>query len=100
VDVRDVLSQTEVVLGVALVPDQPQEVKPGEEGGRELDVGLRRLLHVVAAERRVGSGQDGHPGIQGCHDAGLEGEEQERAYETDDSELHGSSEYYVCNHIK
>ena len=58
VDVGDVLSQPQVVLRVTLVPDEPEKIEPREEGGRELDVGLGRLLDVVATERRIGGRQD------------------------------------------
>ena len=91
-DVSDVLSQPEVVLRVALVSDQPQQVKPGEEGGRELDVGLGRLLDVVAAEGGVGSGQDGHAGIQSRHDASLEGRPSERI--SNEGQLWNSNWYW------
>ena len=40
VDVGHMLSQSQVILRVTLVPDQPEQVKPGQQGSRELDVGL------------------------------------------------------------
>ena len=40
VDVRHMLGQTEVVLRVTLVSDEPQEVKAREQGSWQLDVGL------------------------------------------------------------
>ncbi len=71
VDVGDVLSQAEVILGVRLVSDEPQEIEPGEQRCRQLYVGLRRLLDVVATERRISSCQDRHACIQGRHYTGL-----------------------------
>ena len=38
-----------------------------------MDIGLHRLLHVVAAIGRVGCCQDGHTGIECGHDASLYG---------------------------
>ena len=71
VDVGHMLGQSEVIVRVTLVPDEPEEVKTGEEGGRQLDVGLGGLLDVVATESRIGSCQDRHTSIEGCHDASL-----------------------------
>ena len=39
-DVGDMLGQSEVVVRVTLVPDQPEKVKTREESGWQLDVGL------------------------------------------------------------
>ena len=58
VDVGHMLSQSEVIVCVALVPNEPEEVETGEEGSRQLDVGLGRLLDVVATESGIGSCQD------------------------------------------
>ncbi len=71
-DVGHMLGQTQVILRVTLVPYEPEQVEPREQGSWKLDVGLRRLLDVVAAKGRVGSSQDGHTSIQGGHDASLE----------------------------
>ena len=54
VHVRDVLGESQVILSVALVTDQPQEVEPGEQGGRQLNVRLCGLLDVVAPVGRIG----------------------------------------------
>ena len=71
------LRQPEVVLRVTLVPDEPEEVKPREEGGREHDVGLRRLLDVVPTKGRVSRSQDGDPGIERGHNTSLGGGREE-----------------------
>lgn len=71
VDVGHMLGQSEVIVRVTLVPDEPEEVETGEEGGWQLDVGLGRLLDVVATESRIGSCQDRHTSIEGRHDASL-----------------------------
>ena len=63
----------EVIVCVTLIPDEPQEVKTRQQGSRQLDVGLHRLLHIVAAVGRVGCRQDGHSGIEGGHDSCLYG---------------------------
>ena len=65
--VGHMLGQPQVVLRVRLVSDEPEEVKPREEGGWQLDVGLSRLLDVVAAVGWISSCQDGHAGIEGSH---------------------------------
>ena len=71
VDVGHMLGQSEVIVRIALVANEPEEVETGEEGGRQLDVGLGRLLDVVATKSRVGRCQDGYTSIEGCHDASL-----------------------------
>ena len=70
------LGQSEVIVRVTLVPDEPEEVKTGEEGSRQLDVGLGGLLDVVATESRIGSCQDRHTSIEGRHDASLGGKKR------------------------
>lgn len=73
VDVGHMLRKTKIVLRVALVSDQPEDVEPREEGCRELDVGLSRALDVVATVGGVCRSQDGDTSVEGCHDASLEG---------------------------
>ena len=58
VDVGHMLGQSEVIVCVALVPNESEEVKTGEEGSRQLDIGLGGLLDVVATESGIGSCQD------------------------------------------
>ena len=62
--VRHMLCQSEVVLRVTAIPDEPKQVKAREQGSWELDVGFGRTLDVVAAERWVGCCQDGHSSIE------------------------------------
>ena len=38
VDIGHMLSQSEVILRITLVPDQPEEIKSREESCRKLDV--------------------------------------------------------------
>lgn len=78
VDVSYVLGQTQVAVGVWLVLDQPEQVEPGQQSRRQLDVLLDALAGIIAAVGRVGRCQDGAPGVQGGHDAGLERSEAQR----------------------
>lgn len=86
VHVGDVLGQTQVGVSVRLVLDQPQQVKTGQQGGRQLDVLLDALARVVAAIGGVGGRQDGATGVQRCHDASLGEEEEEGEGESNDHE--------------
>lgn len=63
VHVGDVLGQTQVGVGIRLVLDQPQQVEPGQQGGRQLDVLLDALARVVAAVGGVSGRQDGAAGV-------------------------------------
>ena len=71
VDVGHVLGQSEIIVRIALVANEPEEVETGEEGGRQLDVGLGRLLDVVATKSGVSRCQDGYTSVEGRHDASL-----------------------------
>jgi len=71
VDERDVLGETQIIVPVWLVLNQPEEVKTREQGGRQLDVLLDGAARVVAAVGGIGSGQDGDAGVESGQDAGL-----------------------------
>lgn len=74
VDVGDVLRQTQVSVGIRLVLDEPQQVEAGQQGGRQLNVGLDALPGIVAAVGGVGRSEDGAASVEGGHDAGLHSE--------------------------
>mmetsp|Transcript_38657 Transcript_38657/g.60410 ORF Transcript_38657/g.60410 Transcript_38657/m.60410 type:complete len:484 (+) Transcript_38657:192-1643(+) len=71
VHVRHVPRQRRVQLGVGPVHEQEDQVEPGQQRVRQVDVGAHRQLGVVAAVERVGGGQHGCPGVQRGGDAGL-----------------------------
>ena len=73
VDVGHMLGEAEVVLGVTLVSDEPQQVEPGQKGCWQLDVGLSGLLDVVPSISWIGSCQDGHTSVQSRHYTSLGG---------------------------
>ena len=62
----------EVVFGVGLVHEQPEQVETGEQRGRQLDVGLHGAARVVAPIGRVSRSQDRDARVQRAHDASLE----------------------------
>lgn len=72
VDIGDVLGQTQVAVSVGLVLDQPEEVEPGKQRGRQLNVLLDALPGIVAAIGRVGCCQNGATCVERGHDPGLE----------------------------
>lgn len=55
------------VLPVRLVLYEPQQIKPTEQGSRQLYVLLDGPLGVVAPVRRVGRRQDRHARVQARH---------------------------------
>lgn len=63
VHVCDVLRQTQVVVRIRFVLDEPQQVEAGQQRRRQLDVLLEGFARVVAAVRRVRRGQDRTPRV-------------------------------------
>ena len=69
--VCNVFGYPEIRVPVGLVQNEPEQVEPGEQGGRQVDVLGETLPGVVAAVLGVGSSQDGDSGVETCQDAGL-----------------------------
>eukprot|EP00601_Ochromonadales_sp_CCMP2298_P034323 CAMPEP_0173362426 /NCGR_PEP_ID=MMETSP1144-20121109/21795_1 /TAXON_ID=483371 /ORGANISM="non described non described, Strain CCMP2298" /LENGTH=133 /DNA_ID=CAMNT_0014312207 /DNA_START=480 /DNA_END=882 /DNA_ORIENTATION=- len=63
--------QFSVLVYIRLVQYEVDKVKPGEQGGGQLDVVYDRQFCVVSALHGVGGGQDGGAGVEGGDYAGL-----------------------------
>src|SRR5271154_3304512 len=65
VDVEDVRSQLLVLAGYRRVPQDEDEVEPGEKWNGKSDVVDEVLVRVVLAEDGVGRGKDRSPSVEG-----------------------------------
>lgn len=71
VHVRNVLGQTQIVVPVGLVLDEPEQIETRQQSSGQLDILLHCATRIVAAEGGIGSSQDGDTRIQRGHDARL-----------------------------
>ena len=71
VEADEMAAETAVIDLVLGVEDEEDEVEPGEEGVRQLDVLDDGALVVPLRLDRVGRGQDGGSGVELADDAGL-----------------------------
>jgi hypothetical protein len=57
------LSQLTVKTFIHLVKDKIEEVKSGDEGGRQVDIPRNWEFYVVLGSNRIGGCKDGSPGV-------------------------------------
>lgn len=69
--VRNVMSQSLIVLPRRRVENQEQDVETGEKRGRQVDILDRRDLGVVSTVKRVRRSEDRSTGVQGSRDSGF-----------------------------